>query len=316
MTASGTRGAAPASPHGGHGKFGDGEVSSAAEQGRICALAMECQRDLKRCVDSYPELFPPNPFDDRLFASVALANAFGSPWADAPRLLTAIKTSMWNFAADWQIDYVAETREAVRTLVGECLAVADGAGTAEPTPLTTFLAEIIDDLAARPAWAAAGPRWRDQLGRWLAAMAQEWEWKTARAGGRDDALPTFEEYLENADNFGTTWVNLSHWISVGDEATIDRIDDLWAAIQEVQRVLRLLNDLATFHRDLEWGDLNALMLGLDRSDVRARIDLLIARSHDLIEPVKTDCPEAARYLERQIGFSTGFYGMTDYWGKL
>lgn len=295
----------------------DAEVLSAAEHGRICALAMECQRDLQKCVDSYPDLFPSKPFDARLFAAVALANAFGSPWADAERLRIAIKTSMWNFAADWQIDYVAASQEEARSLVRGCLAVADGTSLERSNPITIFLAEIIDDLATRPAFEIVRPRWRDQLGRWLAAMTREWVWKTAHASGNGGgALPTFDEYLENADNFGTTWVNLSHWVFTGDEATIDHIDELWAASQEVQRVLRLLNDLATFQRDLEWGDLNALMLGPDRSDVRARIDELIDRGKGLILPLKAGCPEAAMYLERQIGFSTGFYGVTDYWGRL
>ncbi|WP_216651577.1 terpene synthase family protein [Actinomadura litoris] len=289
-----------------------GEVSAAAEHGRICALAMECQRDLERCVGSYPDLFPSKPFDGRLFAAVALANAFGSPWADAARLRMLIKTSMWNFAADWQIDYVAGTREEVERLVEDCLAVADGADPAPRGSITTFLGEIMGDLAQGPA-AGVLPRWREQLARWLAAMAREWEWKSARGSG---PLPTFEEYLDNADNFGTTWVNLSHWIVTGDEVTVARVDELWEASQQVQRVLRLLNDLATYRRDVEWGDLNALMLGLERSEVSARIEELVEHAHKLIEPLKDDCHEAAVYLERQIGFSTGFYGVTDYWGAL
>ncbi|WP_231329269.1 terpene synthase family protein [Actinomadura graeca] len=287
---------------------------SAAEHGRICALALECRRDLKACVDAYPDLFPRKPFDERLFTGVALANAYGSPWEDAAGLRMAIKTSMWNFAADWQIDYVAGTREEVQDLIADCLSVADGDDPVRSGPITTFLAEIVKDLADGPA-AAILPAWRDQFARWLAAMAREWEWKTARAEGTG-GLPTFEEYLANADNFGTTWVNISHWIHRGDTMTVARIDELWSASQEVQRILRLLNDLATYRRDVEWGDLNALMLGLERSEVRARIEALIAHSRELIEPLKPDCLEAATYLERQIGFSTGFYGVTDYWGAL
>ncbi|TDB91779.1 terpene synthase [Actinomadura sp. KC216] len=294
--------------------FGGGETSAAAEHGRICALAMECQRDLQECVDAYPDLFPSKPFDGRLFSAVALANAFGSPWATAADLRIAIKTSMWNFAADWQIDYLAGTRDEVQRLITGCLAVADGTKPAGGSAITTFLAEIVEDLRGGPA-SGILPVWRDQLGRWLAAMAREWEWKADLAAGRA-APPTFEDYLANADNFGTTWVNLAHWIHTGDAATVARVDELWAASQEVQRILRLLNDLATYRRDVEWGDLNALMLGVERGDVRGRIEEMVEHSRKLIDPLKDDCPEAAAYLERQIGFSVGFYGVTDYWGTL
>jgi hypothetical protein len=292
------------------------EVLSAAEHGRICALAAECQRDLQACVDAYPTLFPGRPFDARLFSTVSMANAFGSPWATAPELRMAIRTSMWNFAADWQIDYVAKARAEVDGLIARCLAVADGAQPAAGEPITDFLADILGELAKVPGAEAGLVLWRDQLERWLAAMAREWEWK-AGAGSEDGTpLPTFEDYVANADNFGTTWVNLSHWIASGDRSALEHLQELWEASQEVQRVLRLLNDLATYQRDLDWGDLNAMMLGVDRAGVTARIEVLVRNSRELIRPLRTSCPRPAMYLERQIGFSTGFYGLTDYWGSL
>ncbi|MCW2919652.1 MAG: hypothetical protein JWN52_7720 [Actinomycetia bacterium] len=292
------------------------ELSAAAEQGRICALSADCHRYLQECPDAYPGLFPESPFDPRLFSAVALANAFGSPWATADQLRIATRTSLWVFAADWVVDYVAKSRDEVHDVMTACLAIADGRAPAVSTPLTDFLADIRDELATAPTFAAFHPNWRDQLERYLAAMAREWDWKSARAAGDETKLPTFEEYLGNADNFGSSWVNVSHWIFTCDPHTLDQLDELWLVSEEVQKVLRLLNDLATHERDLSWGDLNGLMLGVDRAGVNERIAVLVDGCQELLQPLRESHPREVVYLERQIGYSTGFYGNTDYWGAL
>jgi hypothetical protein len=146
----------------------------------------------------------------------------------------------------------------------------------------------------------------------LRSMALEWEWKSAGTAGR----PSFEDYLANADNFGSTFVNVSHWIFTGGPSWPEHLDALREASREVQRVLRLLNDLATYERDVTWGDLNALLLGVDRAAVTERIAALVERCRELLGPLYGPCPREAVYLERQIGYSTGFYGATDYWGEL
>jgi hypothetical protein len=67
---------------------------------------------------------------------------------------------------------------------------------------------------------------------------------------------------------------------------------------------------------VSWGDLNALMLGVDRADVTRQIALVVDNCHELIRPIRAVFPEQAEYLERQIGFNTGFYELSDYWGAL
>ncbi|MFB4298141.1 terpene synthase family protein [Actinomadura sp. NTSP31] len=289
-----------------------GALRSAVEHGKISALAVDCQRGLQACAERHAELFPAGPFDPRLISGVTLANAFGSPWAAADDLSIACRTSLWVFAADWLVDYAAKDRAEIDALTGACLAVADGGDPG--VPLTRFLAEIRDDLAGRPAFPVLRARWRAQLERYLTAMTREWEWHAAAKNGGD--RPTFDEYVGNADNFGSTFVNVSHWITTCGPAALERFDALWAASGTVQRILRLLNDLATLQRDLEWGDLNPLMLGATREDVVKRIDALAEQSLAELAPLRADCPHETTYLERQIGFSTGFYGRTDYWGEL
>jgi hypothetical protein len=289
---------------------------SAAENGRICALATHCQRDLQECADSFPDLFPAKPFDATLFAAVSLANAFGSPRETAHRLRIANRTSLWIFAVDWLIDREATRREVVDEIVRSCLAVADGDRPAAQTPLTRFLAGLRDELASAPLFPPLKDLWRGELEAMLLSMAREWEWKQARQAADGTTSPTLDDYLSNADNFGSTFVNVSHWIFTGDELLVPHLDELRKASGEVQRVLRLLNDLATYERDVKWGDLNALMLGPSRDDVIAHIAAIRERCQALLGPLRAVRPEECAYLDRQIGYSTGFYGISDYWGEL
>jgi hypothetical protein len=292
-----------------------GELRSVIEQGKTSALAVDCQRDLQSCAEEHAVLFPGGPFDPRLLSGVALANAFGSPWATAAELSIACRTSLWVFAADWLVDYAAKEREDIEILTRACLAVADGSEPSPEVPLARLLAEIRDALAKRPAFAGLHARWRTQLERYFAAMTREWEWHAALTRG-EERKPTFAEYVGNADNFGSSFVNVSHWIHTCEPEPLRHIDALWAASGTVQRILRLLNDLATLQRDLDWGDLNPLALGVSRDEVTGHIDVLVEQCLAELDPLRAQCPRETTYLERQIGFSTGFYGRTDYWGEL
>lgn len=287
-------------------------LEQAAEQGRVCAVAMDCLRDLRECAAEYPDLFSAKPFGPTVFSGVALALAFGSPAGPAARIRMAARTTLWAFAADWLLDYVATSRAEIEAVVAGCGAVGDGAAPDPGAPIQVLLAALRDELAGRPGWAALSPVWREHLHRYLLANAREWEWKAEGASG----LPSLEEYLANADNIGATFVNVSHWIDNGAVGTAGELRRLAEAGDEVQRALRLLNDLATYERDLAWGDLNSLMLGATPDDVRRRIGELVDRGEKLIAPLAVELPEQADYLRRQLGHSVGFYATADYWGSL
>ncbi|WP_228010395.1 terpene synthase family protein [Nonomuraea phyllanthi] len=280
---------------------GPAGLGAAAELGRTSALAVECARRLAAHAAEHPDLFPAKPFDAGFFQSLGLVGAFGSPWASAGRLWAVNRAALWVFALDLQVDYVAKTRDEVAALAEECLAVAGGA--APRGPLAADLAALRDDLGG-------DPRWRDQLERVLIAMLQEWDWRES------SATPALEEYLANADSCGSSFVNLSHWLYTGDTWTLDHLDVVREASDEVQRYLRLLNDLSTYDREARWGDANALTLGAGRDEVTRRMARHARTAAGLIAPIHATSPRTAVYLERQIGFNTGFYGVSDYWGEL
>lgn len=291
-------------------------MAAVTECGRICAIAGEAQRDLRACTELYPDLFSSKPFDPALFSTVALANTFSAPWLTVDRLRIANRASLWIFALDWLIDYVAQSRDDVADLTQACLKVADGAPPRTNDSLTHFLADLLDELTSASAFETLRPMWRHELQRTLGAMAREWDWKSVRAQSSEVASPSFEEYLANADNSGFCFVYASHWAYTGDVQSGEHTNELILAARQVQRTLRLVNDLATYDRDVRWGDLNALMLGKTVVDLRQQTAELLAGCREQLGELRTRHPQLTYYLERQLGFNMGFYAITDYWGSL
>lgn len=289
--------------------------ADASEQGRICSLAARGQRDLQERVAVYPGLFPNPPVDSAMLSALALSTAFIAPWCSAEQLRVANRASLWVTAEDWQIDSVATSLDAVNATVSACLSVADGATPVAGDDLGQFLAEIRDELATTTAYfPAVRPFWRDEVRRILEADAREWQWRAARDA--EAVLPTFEEYLDNADNYGATFVNVSHWIATGDPEVLNHLPELTAASREVQKVLRLVNDLASYERDVKAGDLNALMLGVDREELQWLIGEHMDLCRTLLVGLEEICPQQARYLAREIAYTSGFYHGTDFWGSV
>ncbi|WP_308194774.1 terpene synthase family protein [Micromonospora sp. R77] len=295
----------------------DGGVApaSVAEQGRICALATRGLRDLQDVAARHPGLFSAATFDPALLSSVATAIAFTAPWYPAARLRLTTRVLLWVFAADWAIDTRAGTAEEVRRTVADCLAVADGAPPPRGAELAHLLAEIRDELTTAPAWAAQRTVWREELDRMFQAVAREWDWKSLPTDPVTGRPPLdLDGYLDNADNLACSFVNVTHWISVGDPDCLDHLPELRSVGRDVQRVLRLVNDLATHRRDLEWGDLNALLLVAEPAEVTTRLTELAARCRERIAALADRSPRQAEYLHRQIAYTSGFYQLSDFWG--
>jgi hypothetical protein len=289
--------------------------------GQVSAVAAQIQRDLTERAAAASGLFAAKPFDPALFGSLATALAYSAPWLSHRDLRVTGQASLWAFALDWRVDAAAGSAGEVRQIEKRCLEIADGAPPDDD--LGALLAELRDELAAYPAFATVRPAWRDELAAMLDAMAREWEWKSDRdrapqAGvgvplSAQRAAPTLDEYLLNADNLGFCFVFVGHLVATADQTPSD-VDALRRAARSVQRVIRLLNDLATVDRDVAWGDLNALLLDSDQSQVRRRLDELTASSQWCIDAVRPRHPHLAAYLERQRDFCAGFYAVSDFWG--
>ncbi|MGP3918141.1 hypothetical protein [Nonomuraea sp. 10N515B] len=145
--------------------------------------------------------------------------------------------------------------------------------------------------------------WRDQLARMPAGMARAWVWRDTQAA------PTLARYLDNADSRGSCFADLSHWIYTGDAWVKAHLEQLRAVSRQVQRYLHLLGELASYRRDMSWGDLNILGLGVSRAEVTDAMAALAREVAQLIEPVREHSPRTAAYLGRRLGFQAGFNGI-------
>ncbi|MER6005130.1 terpene synthase family protein [Nonomuraea angiospora] len=280
----------------------DDELDEAFELGRTCALAAECGRDLRRCAQMYSGLFPAAAFGAEFYAALTLSTAFSAPWASAEHLKVANRAALWVLAVDRLVDHTATTREQVDRLIRECLSVADGA--VPRSAATRFLADLRDELGTVKEFDDLRWIWRDQLAETLTGMRRAWVWRDTRA------VLTLERFLDNADSRGSCFVDVSHWIYTADDWARTHLDDLRAVSRQVQRYLHLLGDVASYRKDMSWGDLNVLALGVSRAEVTGAMAALAREAAGLIEPVGAGSPRTAAYLRRQIGFNAGFVGIS------
>ncbi|TDE43306.1 terpene synthase [Nonomuraea mesophila] len=282
----------------------DDELNEAFELGRTCALAAECGRDLRRCAEMYSGLFPAAAFDAQCYNTLALTTAFSAPWASAGRLQVVSRAALWVMAVDRLVNHTASTREQVDRLVRECLSVADGA--VPRSAATRFLADLRDELATVREFGELRWLWRGQLARMLAGLVRAWVWRDT------NAVPTLERYLDNADSRGSCFVDVSHWIYTADRWARTHLEELRDVSRLVQRYLHLLGDVASYRKDVSWGDLNVLSLGVSGAEVSEVMAGLAREAADLIEPVRERSPRTAIYLRRQIGFTAGINGISDF----
>ena len=56
-------------------------------------------------------------------------------------------------------------------------------------------------------------------------------------------------------------------------------------------------------------------VGIDRAEITGQVALLVERCTGLLRPLETSCPREAAYLARQLGYTSGFYQVTDFWGS-
>jgi hypothetical protein len=243
---------------------------------------------------------------------IAMVNAFCAPWLDATRLRMTNRVILWTFALDRQVDELATSRSEIDDLTRRCLAVADGGAPEPGDPLTRLLAALRTELVATPAAVSLFPVWREELRLSLDAMATEWSWLALRADA-DGVLPTVDEYLDNSHNLCFSLVFTTFWLTTSGPPPHPHIDEILAASRHVQQVMRLLNDLATYRRDLATNDLNLLMLGVTATAVTELREHLDRRGRELLGPLRLSHPELGAFLQRYPEYNQGFWGVTDYW---
>jgi hypothetical protein len=245
-----------------------------------------------------------------MFSSLSLAIAFSAPELDSRRLRMAARSTIWTVALDWTIDTLAKTVEEVADVARRCRAIGNDHRPQPGDELATFLRDIRDELASQPGYTSQRSLWRDELNRLLRAEEQDWLWRSSAK------RPDLDEYLANSDSIALSFVYICHLIDQGIRPSRAHLRELRQAGWAAQRVVRLNNDVASLRRDKRSGDLNALLLpGVTRATIRRRIAVETGGAIDRIAALPSDYSGLARYLERQMGFCSGLYGVADFWNS-
>jgi hypothetical protein len=289
------------------------ESLAAIEFGRVAALAGHGHRDLARVTARYPELFPARPFDPAMLATIAYATAACAPWLSRAGARMVNLVSLWLFGLDLRTERL--TPAAVRDLRRRCLAVADGADAQSGDQVGEMLALVRDRLAGTvPGFTSRSDVWREALSATLTAVVRERTWTTRLSAATRGRPPSPAEYLDNAASTGFAVVFSVLWLidTAGREAFGA---NLTAAVDAAQRVLRLVNDLGSYGREMESNDVNVLRLGMTRAELTVQIATATDRLLDLAAVVRSTRPRLATYVERQVGFAVGLYGAGDFWGQ-
>jgi hypothetical protein len=263
------------------------------------ATALKVIRSLQRWATRFPTVVNPD-----LVLPVALTHTFCCPWLKPDELLLGCRTALWSFHVD---DLV----EKVPLDISRLLDIAASAAPDPGVPTEIVLAELRDELAARPLFETADGLWSSALERLLTALMWERDTALARAAGAPE--PSVAEYLEHAFTIGSAFVRPSIWLASESADLFPQLETLTAAMSEAVVAIRLANDLATYERELgEPASLNVLMLqGIDEPWVHREIRERRARCAEILAPVMPES-DAASGILRLIDYTTTFYLNTDY----
>jgi hypothetical protein len=268
----------------------------------VAAVAVVVQREADAWAARYPGLWNP-----ALSTPLALTYALTVPWRRADELRLAVRFSHWLFWADDAVE-AAERDSDVGALVERSGAVAAGACPSAGDALGQALADIRRELVAKPLWPALGARWRESLVDTLTGYGTQRP--MARAVARGLPTPSSQEYLSLP--IGYEVCRVCFWLSAEDHTVLEHLDTLSIAIGDVDRALRIANDLRTHERERDRLDINLVKLGTDPATAARWMTDAITRADAVLQPLADRRVRAAVEISRHMRFVVGLYGATDY----
>jgi hypothetical protein len=248
------------------------------------------------------------PFDPSHSTIFCVTSAFTMPWLGLPALHLATRIWTWITAIDDAADMFFTGAELDRS-VQRCRDVLDGGQPDSSDQLATCLAEIRDDLATHPTFAALAPLWRDSVDRLMVSMQYERHAADSwRAGG---PAPDLTEYLDHASHtIGIRMYMVSVWATMNESDLPADLEELLLAEKDSALAIRFGNDLRGVSREQEHGTLNALTLGMTPQQVTAAIREHAALCHRRLEPLSHLASAVA--LHRQTTWATRMYDRIDF----
>lgn len=284
-----------------------------AERARILDLAGAVTADLGAWGRDHPVLAPVR------FPAIAISVAAAAPHLEPAQLALLARIPACIFALDDAFDRgvirPAQRQGCVHRYAALARAEPPGrAGGGATDAYGAPLAEVTASLRTWPLWGRLGPAWEEAGRRLLEGMAFECDAAEAiRAGALPPALHT---YLRQARySIGVHSFVIGAWLVGDDPRAADRLPTLLALASAAGLAIRLANDLRTYEKECEEGNLNALMLLAARTPdaeaaVRSLLRRAVAHLRRRAAPLQ-DLP-AVRLTTRVTAFAVDLYAEHDF----
>jgi len=271
----------------------------------VTALALEILSDLRSWSARHPGIRAV-PVE-----AMAMAEAATSPWRPAAELRLAARLDLWTYALDDHVEQRITGLGELDDLFARCNAVLSTGEPDDTHPLLAAFSDLRAELDREPGFAALSGLWAPKFADCLAGM--RYDWLAGQPGGLDrtDAA----RYLDHADSVLIWIVHPPRWVT--HPPPPQHLDTLTAALDEIAVIIRLANDLATYHWEREQpGQNNILMYGVSREWVLAELARRTGLVHDRLAPLLPDVNAAAE-LVRLMEWAVAFYARADFrgWGS-
>lgn len=283
---------------------------SAAECAPIAVLALAVLTDLRRWASTHP-VVAAVPLE-----AMAITAATVSPWRDARQLRPAARMYAWTYALDDHVEQNITALDDLDDLFRRCDAVVHGGEPDDSQPLLAALSEWQADACGQPLYPRLVGLWTEKFTAALAGMRYDWIAGRSRLLGQGPS--DLQEYLRHSDSI-LVWITyLPRWFTDEPGGPLTHLDVLTSAMDDIQVVVRLANDLATFSWErTQPGQNNILMYGTTPDWVRGELTRRAEAARRQLAPLVADDFRPAHEMIRLLDWAVGFYDLADFrgWGS-
>ena len=186
-----------------------------------------------------------------------------APHLSLDAMMPYLKMSVWNVALDDAFDAGDADEALLAAVTAELLMTAARVPTnLGRSELARGLEEIVEDLSKFPNFAAIYPLWLTLFARSVEGMMYEYFIRKRFSPLRFSAdLPALAEYLHFATHSLTVvFLFTASLIVEPTDKFMARLPQVLSLVERCSMIVRLVNDMRTFERELQEGSVNAVTL--------------------------------------------------------
>ena len=198
--------------------------------------------------------------------STALAFATAAPRLPPANYLPLSKMTLWIFGVDDVTDERLVTLADIQCKAQKWYSIAKHGlssreAIADGDELTAILVEIRQELSKSPLFEPLRKQWASSLRDVLEGILREYQYGLDYTADRASVLPSLDEYV----HYGRCSIGVPLWgltvlIILGDPSARENFKSASEAIRYAGAAIRLYNDLKSFDREIQEGNINSIVI--------------------------------------------------------